>query len=240
MSRQYGNYLIFDGVQSNLYDVWISGTGTFDAAERDLEFIEIPGKSGDLVMDNGRYKNIEITYPAFMSEEFDSKFDVFRALMLSKTGYRTLEDTYHPDEFRTAALVGGFEVSTGPYNKAGRFNITFNCKPQRWLKSGLAVTAFSSAGSISNPTQYASKPNIRVYGYGSVGIGSTTLTIAAHGLQYIDIDCEAMDAFCGATNANQYVSTTGYAFPVLSPGSNGISLSGNISQIQIMPRWFTL
>lgn len=238
--NQYGNYLTFAGIQSNLYGVWISGTGTYNAPGRDLEYIQIPGRSGDLIVDNGRYTNIEIVYPAFIPAQFDTKFDTFRALMLSKTGYQILTDTYHPDEFRLAALSGGFSAETGAYNKAGRFDITFNCQPQRWLYSGLTVTTLSASGSISNPTNYDARPNIRVYGYGNIGIGSETITIAAHGLQYIDIDCQAMDAFCGAVNANSYVTITGDDFPVLSPGANNISLSGNISNIQITPRWFTL
>jgi phage-related protein len=49
-----------------------------------------------------------------------------------------------------------------------------------------------------------------------------------------------MDAFCGAVNANEFVTITGDDFPVLTPGANNISLSGHISNIQITPRWFTL
>ena len=237
---QFINYLTFGGVQSNQYGVWISGAGTYDAPGRDLEYIQIPGRSGDLIVDNGRYTNIEIVYPAYIADDFDTKFDTFRALMLSKKGYQILTDTYHPDEFRLAALSGGLSAETGAYNKIGGFDLTFNCQPQRWLYSGLVVTTLSSSGSISNPTNYASKPNIRVYGYGNIGIGSNTITVASHGLQYIDIDCQAMDAFCGAVNANSYVTITGDDFPVLSPGANNISLSGNISNIQITPRWFTI
>ncbi len=237
---QYGNYLTFDGIQSNTYGVWISGTGTYNAPERDVEFIQIPGKSGDLIVDNGRFNNIEITYPAFISKNFDTRFDTFRALMLSKIGYFTLEDTYHPNEYRKAAIVGGFEAETGPYNKSGRFDITFNCQPQRYLKSGLTTVTFTANGTISNPTAYIAKPLVRVYGYGTVKIGGTTVTIATNSLSYIDLDCDAMDAFYGATNANQYITLSSSQFPALNPGSNGVTKSGNVTRIEITPRWFTL
>ena len=234
------NYLTFGGIQSDQYGVWISGAGTYNAPGRELEYIQIPGRSGDLIVDKGRYSNIEIVYPAYIHEGFDEKFDIYRALMLSKTGYQILTDTYHPDEFRLATLTGGLTATTGPWNKIGGFDLRFNCQPQRWLNSGLTVTTLSSSGSITNPTNYASRPNIRVYGYGTIGIGSETIAVAAHGLQYIDIDCQTMDAFCGATNANSYVTITGDDFPTLKPGSNNFTLSGHISNIQITPRWFTI
>jgi len=238
--NQFGSYLIFDGLRSNDYGVWISGTGTYDAPERDVEFVEIPGRSGDLMLDNNRFRNITITYPAFISKQFDSRFDIFKAAMLFRVGYKILSDTYHPGNFRLAVFRGDIQPETGPYNKAGSFDLVFECKPQLYLVSGLSGQTFTAGGSIQNPTQYPALPNIRVYGYGTVGIGSQTITIASHSWPYIDIDCEAMDARYGANNANNYVAVTGDMFPTLPAGNTGITLSGNVTKIEIRPRWWTV
>lgn len=238
---QFGNYFTFGDVVSNEYGVWISGTGTFDAPERDLEYAEIPGRNRALILDNGRFRNIEITYPAFISKQFDSRFDVFKAALLQYAGtYQMLSDTYHPNEFRLATFTGGIETETGPYNKAGSFDLVFDCGPQRYLNSGLVRQTFTAAGTITNPTLYAARPTIRVYGSGTVGIGSQTITIASHSWPYIDIDCEAMDARYGANNANSYVSVTGDAFPVLAPGNTSIRPGGSVTRVQIQPRWWTI
>lgn len=237
---QFGNYFTFGDVQSNSYGVWISGEGTFNAPERDFEMIQIPGRSGDLIKDNNRFNNIDITYPAFISAQFKSRFDTFKAALLSKGGYVSLEDTYHPESFRMAAFRGGIEPKTGPYNRNGSFNIVFECKPQRWLKSGLNPQTFTGADTITNPTLFEAKPNIRVYGYGTVTIGNVTITIQQNQLEYIDIDCEAMAAFKGAVNANSLVSMSSDSFPVLSPGTTGIRMTGNVASIQIQPRWWSV
>jgi len=238
---QFGNYLEFDDIKTTDYSVWISGTGTFDAPVRAFEYVTIPGRSGDLILNNNRFENVEITYPCFISKGFETRFDAFRAALMSKAGkYYLLRDTYHPNEFRMAAIKGGTTPETGPYNRAGRFDLVFNCKPQRYLVSGLTTTSLSASGTITNPTRFTSLPHIRIYGTGTVGIGDVSVTVAENPFEYIDVDCEAMDCFYGAQNANSYLSVTGTAFPSLGPGDNGITLDDGIIRVEITPRWYTI
>ena len=52
------NAFQFNGRSSSEFGVYISGGGTYNAPERDVEFMAMPGRSGDLLIDNGRFKNI--------------------------------------------------------------------------------------------------------------------------------------------------------------------------------------
>lgn len=237
--QQFGTYFTFDDIVSNAYGVWISGTGTYDAPVRDVESVSIPGKSGDLLMDNGRFDNIKITYPCFISRQFDTRFDLFKAAMLSKRGYFMLTDTYHPGEFRMASYTGGISPKTGPYNKSGEFDIAFDCMPQRFLVSGNIPVTFSADGTITNPTLYAARPLITVYGSGTVGVGGVAVTVKENDFDYIDIDCAVMDAHFGANNANSYITISG-EFPVLKAGETSISMTDNIEKVIITPRWWTV
>ena len=97
---------------------------------------------------------------------------------------------------------------------------------------------FTSNGSIENPTEFESKPLLRVYGTGTLGIGSQSITISQADV-YTDIDCEMMDCFKGTANKNANVSFSDYNFPTLMPGTNGISLTG-ITKVEITPRWWIL
>ena len=131
------NNLIFGGIDSADYNVWISGSDAFSAPERDVEYVSVPGRNGDLVIDNGKWNNIRITYPAFIPKGFESQIDNFRSEMMKLTGYHRLEDSYHPDEFRMASFSYGISPSRiGAFLRNGEFPLTFNCKPQRFLKSG--------------------------------------------------------------------------------------------------------
>lgn len=129
-------YFQFGDVSSSDYNVWISGGKTFDAPDRDVEFISVDGRNGDLIQDNKRFNNIEVTYPAFISRTFLTDFDQFRSEMFRQNGYRRLWDSYHPLEYRMAALVSGIRPDTTVANRGGKFDITFNCRPQRYLIDG--------------------------------------------------------------------------------------------------------
>ena len=50
----------FAGRSSKDFGIYLSGSGVFNAPERDVETISIPGRSGDLILDNGRFKNISV------------------------------------------------------------------------------------------------------------------------------------------------------------------------------------
>ena len=131
---------IFGGADSSTYGIYISGEGVFNAPERAVEMISIPGRNGAIALDQGRFENIEVTYPAFNYEQgmsdFSSNLAGLRSALCSKRGYQRLTDTIHPDEFRLGVYRSGLEVTPVKYNTASDFNITFDCKPQRFLTSG--------------------------------------------------------------------------------------------------------
>ena len=234
------NTLTFNNVSSSTFSLYISGEGTYDGTARNVQTFNVPGRNGTLVIDNGYYDNISVSYPAFIVDAFDANFSALRAFLLSHIGYFKLSDTYHPTEFRMARYTGNIAPKMTQYNREGEFTITFDCKPQRFLNSGETVTTLTADGTVSNPTLFDSKPLLRVYGYGDLGIGSETITIASNAYTYIDIDCDTENAQYNTVNCNSLITLTGDAFPVLQPGANGITLDGNITKVEITPRWFTL
>ena len=133
------NYFTFDGVDSRSFGVYTSGQGTFKAPARSYDALEIPGRNGALLGIDSRLGNAELTYPAFIYSNFAENIAAFRAFLLSHKGYFKLKDSYHPDEFRLAYYPGPFEPDVTSANNAGSFDITFICKPQRYLESGEEV-----------------------------------------------------------------------------------------------------
>lgn len=233
------NYFTLNGVDSRDFGVYITGSGTFSAPRREYSMVPIPGRNGDLVGNEKRFENLELTYPAFIYTNFKQNIRDFRNFLLSLVGYHILIDTYHPDEFRMALYEGEFEPEVEPKNDAGSFDIVFNCKPQRYLLTGEVVTTMTASGSITNPTAFDSQPLLRVYGTGQLGINSDTITISEADV-YTDIDCEMMDCYKAGVSKNSKVSFTGYNFPVLRSGVNNISLGAGITQVEITPRWWRI
>lgn len=172
MVIDYGK-IIFGDVDSSDYGIYISGEGVYNAPERVVEFVEVPGRNGAIAMDQGRYENINVTYPAMYlgknQEEFREKLSDFRNAILSQKGYQRLEDSYHPEEYRMGVYASGLEV-TKLFRKmrGGEFELTFNCKPQRWLIDGDYPIPVDSGDVLQNPTLFESSPLLEVEGYGTV------------------------------------------------------------------------
>lgn len=137
------NSLIYGGVDSADYGVYITGDAAFNAPKRSVELVSVPGRNGAIELDQGHFENIEVSYPAGMfgddQTDFRERLSDFRNAIMSQKGYQRLSDTYHPDEYRMGIYVDGLEVEPKHYNEAGQFTLKFNCKPQRFLTSGEEV-----------------------------------------------------------------------------------------------------
>lgn len=233
------NFLTFDGVDCRDFGVYISGQGTFSAPARAYELQEIPGRNGALIGYDAHLQNTELTYQAFVYSNFRESIRGFRNFLLSRVGYKRLIDTYHPDEYRMACYVGPFEPDVLSDNKAGSFELMFTCKPQRYLLSGENVITMTATGAIFNPTLFDAQPLIRVYGNGTIDIGTGSfLSIDENPYPYIDIDFAMMEAFSGDNNCNEYISLSDNDFPVIPPGSTTLTLSAGITKLEITPRWW--
>ena len=172
--------LTFDSANSGTYGVYITGEAVYNAPEKDVEMIEIPGRNGAFALDRGRFQNIEVTYPAgiFADNEADFAQAVsdFRNLLCSKQGYCRLTDDYNSGEYRMAVYKSGLEV-TPAMLQAGEFEIVFDCKPQRFLVSGESKIAVTSGDDVNNPTLFDSHPLLEVTGYGNIDIGADEIEI---------------------------------------------------------------
>lgn len=163
--------LTFDGETSASFGVQILGKGTFNAPKRDVKMISVPGRSGELALDNGRFENIKVKYPARLiansTDDFADAISEFRNFLCSRKGYCRLTDDYNPDEYRMAVYKEGLDVDVDVL-KAGKFDITFDCKPQRWLTSGETAIEVTSGDTITNPTLFEAGPLLEVDGYGKI------------------------------------------------------------------------
>lgn len=231
------DHFIFDGVDSRDFQIWAFERNTDDAPNRVYDQLNIPGKSGTVLIDGKRYGNGTISYSCVIYQHGEQNLDEFRNFLMSRTGYRRLEDTFHKDEFYQAVFLESFS----PTKSDGmvKFNLNFSRKPQRFLKAGELAETFDADGTIFNPTYHPSQPLIRVTGTGTLEVGGTSITISASS-GYTDIDCEIMECFRDASSRNEYVSFSGNDFPILEPGANGVVLGSGITRVRITPRWYRL
>lgn len=181
----------FDGTDSRNFGVYITGAAVYDAPEREVEMLSIPNRNGAFALDKGRFENIEITYPAGIYADTEADFaeaiSDLRNFLCSKRGYCRLTDEYNPNEYRMAIYKSGLEVEPALL-KAGEFEITFECMPQRFLTSGETEQTITSGGTITNPTLFKSNPLIKVNGYGDIDFNGYPISIANNPLGFVVLD----------------------------------------------------
>ena len=231
--------LVFDDINCNAYGVYVTDIDVDNAPIRIYQTESIPGRNGDIVFDTKSYENITIQYPAFVYDEYDSNIIAIRNRFASKIGYKRLEDSFHPDEYRLARYSSPMTVAKTNDRKLGRFAFEFDCKPQRYLKIGEEPITYTANGTIFNPTEMEARPFMRVYGQGVLTVNGTAVTISSTS-SYIDLDCELQDAYYGSQNLNKYVSLSPNEFPKLSAGANAITLGSGITRVIITPRWWRI
>lgn len=130
------NSLTYNGTKSTDLGVFVTGSGSFNAAEQDIEKVEIAGRNGDLLLPKNRYKNIEVTYPAFIPDAFKENVQSIRNWMRSAKVYARLEDTYDMEHYRLGLASGVQSFEPANRNDASNFQMTFDCRPERFLKTG--------------------------------------------------------------------------------------------------------
>ena len=230
--------LVVGNINCKDYGVFVSDAGIYASPEPDYTSYEIAGRNGDLHINNGRYKNVDITYQAFIAHEFEDRFVPFRSAILSQYGYVRIEDDFKQDMYRLGRLKSGIEGKIKLARGIGTFELEFDCKPQWYLKSGENETVFTENGSILNPTVFPSKPLIRVYGKGTVTVGTNVFVINAAGTEFIEIDTDSKQAYEGTANRNSNIKVNQWGS--LTSGNNTITLGTGITKVTVKPRWYEL
>lgn len=130
--------LIFDGVDlEERFGLVTDGADTWTKPERDRELISVPGRNGDLILDHGRWNNVDIKYNFLIKDGWQNKFEEFARWLCAHRGYFKLEDPHrHPDVYRMAEFADSIDPKLWFTTRTGIFTLTFNCKPQQFLYSG--------------------------------------------------------------------------------------------------------
>lgn len=229
--------ITFNDILFSDYHTFYDGSQLFDMPEKDVEFFSVPGRNGDLSISNDRYKNVNIKIKCFIRNDFISNYNNLINMLSSQDGYGRLETSKEPDIYREAQFLNAVSPNTGAFLKYGNFELEFNCKPQKFLKSGEHEIDVTSGATVLNPTQYNAKPLFLVNGTGSITVNESQLNLSMNtGITYID--CDMQNAYQGTINRNANLTVTN-GFPVLKPNENNVVVSG-FNNVLLIPRWWRL
>ena len=235
-------FFMFKDHSSLEFGLLISEKGSYKGASRDISYTSVPGRSGDLSTDTGRYKNVNIPYKLTLLNNTEREFveltHQIKGWLLAEQGYLRLWDSYDKKYFRLGSYSDEVDIEQ-ELRDLGGLSLTFNCKPFKYSFEGQQPVVFTAAGTLYNSEFFPSLPYIKITGSGTVTLTINNNAFVFKGIEeYIEIDSEIMNAYKGTQPQNNKMS--GVAFPTLLPGSNVISWVGNIKKLEIVPRWCCL
>lgn len=258
--------VIFNGISTQDYAIQVEHPPEYRIPERDYEIIHIPGRNGDFVIDNGSWKNVSREYEIAIGDlekNFTDMAGMISLWLNSASGYARLEDSYEPEYYRMAMFHDEVSIEN-IMQHAGRVTVEFDCKPQRFLKSGeekIVIKRGESIGDpplpttfalnpdgpvspstyIKNPTMFNALPKITVYGSGNCTLYVGQSNVELSNIEdFVTVDSEIQDVFKGTINKNMTAVING-GFPKLGYPETFISwIGGSIDRVEVTPRWWIL
>jgi len=233
--------IVYGGESSADFGMVVAEPPVFERAVRKQTIYKIPGRNGAVIIQQDAWEDVGRSYKVWLAKDpqldLVDQINALEAWLNSSAGYKRLEDNFEPNTFRLAYYSGG-DGFTNEIMQAGQATLRFTCRAERFLKSGEQEIDLLSASQIYNPTKFASKPLIHLEGSGAVTLSIGGKTITATLTDYINIDCETMNAYRTPTENKN--SSIGGTFPTIEPGENSIGTTGTITKATIVPRFFTI
>lgn len=243
-------FFIFNNESSLDYNLAVRERASYTAAERNIEYIEVAGRNGSLLRDKGTFKNVEEPISCYLfakdraSKNIREEASAVFSWLKSPIGWCDLLYSDDPHYFMKAHLskeLSFNEIFHLFYVGEGALN--FTRKPERWAIAGKQVHTITRSGEqLINPEPFASLPQIKVYGTGDITLYVNNQAVVLKDItDPIVLDSEMKNSYTKENNilvsANHKVKNI---LPPLMPGTNEISWIGNISKIEIIPRWWTI
>ena len=228
-----------DGIDAASVGIHLQKPIVFSEAVQNIESKTIPGRNGALIFDTGSYKNRSGSASCFcLQEDVEAAVSSAGRFLMGLKGYRRLETSEDPNHYWMARVKNSPQIEMR-LRVLAPFEIEFDCKPQRFVKSGENAVVFTESGSISNQYGQTALPLITLYGNGTgtLTIGSCIVEVKSlDGVLYLDSDTQ--NAY--NNNGNQNMNINAPTFPTLTDGDTQIAFSGGIERVEIVPRWWEL
>lgn len=235
--------ILFNGRSSADFGIEVESPPSYLISEGVYDVESVPGRNGDMIWYTGRHKNKKQKYNVSIitrpNETYDQAVQRVITFLYTKHGYARLEDSYTPEYYMEAYYPNETEISN-IMQEGGKGTLTFERKPQRWLKTGEISVSVQSGGTLVNPTVFDAEPLITLTasGNGTLTVNGTTIQIVNSFSGTMTIDCHTGNAYSQSENLNDYIKAN--PFPVLEHGSNIITFNGGITSVNVVPRWWTL
>ena len=224
----------WNGERSTEHGIFVSEQPPITVPKERSKQTTIPGRPGSLTTLEGDdvYDDLTLTATCFIRDPV-----LIPSIAGWLKGGGTVTFANRPSGFYHARISNQI-----PFEKILRgnphrsFAVNFRCSPPFWYVNNPAeVTISNGSAVVVNPGSVYSEPIFHVYGSGDITLIVNDTFIELEGIEdSIVLNSVIQEAYQGETLLNEKMEGD---FPVLKPGNNLISWSGDVSRVVIAPNW---
>lgn len=236
------HYFEYGGQRSDLFDLHISASNTEASPEQDVSFLSIPGRDGELTQDNKRLSSFNKPIYVTIQSKNDIEEMAHKINQWLKTDvrYKELKKSWDSEYTYRAIIYEYFDIQD-ILPKFGRVPLPFRWHPLKYRSTGLEEMTISNGEKLINPELRKSKPIIHIKGIGDITLrlnGNDWCLLRSVDQEIIiDSEMETASKDNRAQNNKLLDVEQTDLFPLLVPGDNIISWTGNVQSLKIKPRW---
>ena len=227
------HYFIWKGTDSRNMHIRVPNAFPVIWPEERVEQVIIPGRSGNLTETEG--EDIYESYIQTAEIAIDGAENIRAAEQWLRGSGQVTFDCQSGLE-QTARVYGSIQMGKHSRNRdKWRGNIQFYCQPVKRDRTESGVNVTSSGTTVNNPGDMTAYPLIKITGSGQITVssGGNTLTIPECETGWV-IDSENEWILDGTTPQEKACSGK---FPILKTGNNTILFTGNVTKLEITPRF---
>lgn len=228
-------YVLFRGVSCREHGLIVTDRPDISAPVKNVELIEIPGRTEKLTLDNKRYEEIRISVEFNFLTKADEWNEKFRRAKKWLSGSGELEFSDDADYFYKVyyAEMGTCEREM---KRIGRFKAEFVCEPFSYLKSG--KREYDKPEVLYN-LYHESHPIYKITGEGVCDLTVNGCKMRANIGQNLVIDTERMMAYRTDGTMNNTAVSGDYQDLYLKEGENRIEITSGF-RLKVIPNWRSL
>ena len=211
----------------------------FVSPVRDVDLIQVPGRDGDLIMDNGRFNSVVRSVPCILEVEnsdIETRINEINNWLATDVNFHDFEWKDN-SEFKYLAKVEDSVVSSRLLSRLGNTTIDFRLHPIKYLKSSLVPRVVASGEMVVNPFTIPAKPILEIRGVGDITVSINQQELVLRGIGnggcIVDTESQTITDLTGTRTLFEFMYS---GFPVLAPGNNVITFGTNVESILVTPR----
>lgn len=237
---------MLDGVYSKDLNLLIQRTPLLETPSRRVELRNAFGVHGGVPYDERAYDNTEMQLLMFIDGTDKNKDREKVDAILRNTGvFKELIPYWDPTKIYYIMNMQKTQYeSPSWYGEKQALQATFTVKPYKYLRDVSDIVFTTSATAVNPFIDDVAQPLITIEGTGDV-------TLKVNGVNYliqnitgsVTVDSERYSTYRRLSSGfieNHNSKYRQKKYPIFTPGSNSISVSGNVTKVTVKPRWRSL